>query len=1129
MGLLEALTVGLGPSLMKAVAKLWLKDQPVAEAAATGAIDVLKKKIDDFTTRRATQQLFDNLQDEVASRLAATIEVEFGGLPEHDRVAAVLSVKVVFESLDLADEVARGDLDAARLMNAARPIAAANFRSLGGESERLAELLLAESCAYVVSLAGKLPDFELAATRELLRRTTVLQSELASVLDAVTKMRSEAATGRSREQASFETQYRRALVFRLDRLHLFGLRLVGAGTRDYELSVAYVTLTSTLAGDTQSGDVDVCLPTMQRIVVQGEAGSGKTTLLQWLAVRAANGDFMGALKGWNRLMPIYLKLRDYADNPFPRPELLIESTTPNLIGVMPTGWTHKVLATAALLIIDGIDEVPAARRDELFEWIESLSANFPSAVIVVSSRPAALDAARNGRTLAKQFARLGFRSLTLEPMSLHDSEALVTHWHAAVGRDLTGDEDLAKLERYDVALRKTLRERPAIASLASNPLMCAMICALNWDRQQELPNQRMELYELALEMLLHGRELERKIMAAHLAKLGSKAKEELLDGLAYWMLRNGYSEASLAEVVAQVSTLMMRLSAVNADPNEVTQELLERSGVLRQPQHGVVDFIHRTFLEYMAARAAVKQGDLGMLVERAQEESWRETIVFAAGHAEGAARDKLIGDLLKKPWFGFGSRPLEADVTTACCLETAGASLDPQLLARLQERSRALFPPNDFAGARLLWPAAELEPSLLCGHERKGAAVIAACIRCAGMVAGPAMLTVIESYAHVEALSVVDELLIAWPMFNSDEYLERVIAKMPLDESFKIEGFSADPELMRCLRLLALSGQYAGKMNSLANALEEFREGRRLSVGDSWHEAEERAERARAGQSEGDTAWLRPGSSRKERPRGLVSIADAERVAQLTSLEHLTVGKSDRGVLAALSGLSGLKSLSINVDDPADLEVLRVLSSLETLEINGLFLHDHSATYPLDLRVLEFCPQIQSLVLKHHGEDASPAAIRLPLACLRTLHSVYSPLAFLEQIETAGNLSTLTIQCTSFPQDSLVLGSLTKLKSLSIYTDQSNEVTLALPPSLTELRISRCHSFRIVNPQALAQLTDLMLYRTESIYQVSSLMGLQSLRNVHLTTGADTDPAFVAGVKAAARLHPQLRLVEQAL
>jgi predicted NACHT family NTPase len=143
-----------------------------------------------------------------------------------------------------------------------------------------------------------------------------------------------------------------------------------------------------------------------------------------------------------------------------------------------------------------------------------------------------------------------------------------------------------------------------------------MMCVLNWDRQQRLPDNRMQLYGLALEMLIDARDAERGVRAARLAELDRPAKEALLDGLAYWMMRNGATEADRNDVATQVGILLQRLSKIPQSAEQVLQELLERSGVLRQPQIDVIDFIHRTFLEYMAARAAVTAGDLGLLCTR---------------------------------------------------------------------------------------------------------------------------------------------------------------------------------------------------------------------------------------------------------------------------------------------------------------------------------------------------------------------------------------------------------------------------------------------------------------------------------------------------------------------------------
>jgi hypothetical protein len=165
--------------------------------------------------------------------------------------------------------------------------------------------------------------------------------------------------------------------------------------------------------------------------------------------------------------------------------------------------------------------------------------------------------------------------------------------------------------------------------------------------------------------------------------------------------------------------------------------------------------VHRTFLEFMGARAAVAAGDIRLLADQAKQESWRETIVFAAGQATGKARDQLVRELLKKRW--LTSRPVEAQVTAACCLETVGHSLDPALLNDLKAIARRLFPPQNTATAQLLAPAAAMEPELLEGHVTARPATVAACIRAAAIVGGPRMLDVIASYAEVERHEVEAE------------------------------------------------------------------------------------------------------------------------------------------------------------------------------------------------------------------------------------------------------------------------------------------------------------------------------------------------------------------------------------
>lgn len=1062
MLLLETLTIKLGTALAKAVAKLWLGDHELVEGATGGLIEALGKRFEDFETREAAERLLRDLRLPVAKRLEAAIAAEFRGTAAYDVEAGVLAVVEVFQRLELSESMVRADLDSSQLLVATRPIAQPIFGQLGGPAEQVAELVLRETCAYVVTLAGRLPNFQVSATRELLKRTSELLDDLGRVLDVVGKLRSESMGAGTQADRDFDTDYRRALVEKLDRLELFGVRTVAGGARAWALSVAYVPLTSRRGGAHQSADVNDCLAGQSRLLIRGEAGSGKTTLLHWLAVRAAGRDFPELLAGWNALVPFYVRLRDCSvtKKSLPRPEQLLDSAAPNLAGAMPAGWAHQALTSGALVLLDGIDEFPAVRRGELDRWIKSLSEDFPKCVFVVTSRPAAVDSDHGRGSIAERLGDLRFVALTLEPMTLRHSEALVRQWHEAVGRDHPGDEERLKLQRYALALRRVLRDRPAVRSLAANPLLCAMICALNWDRRQQLPDDRMELYRLALEMLIDARDAERGIDIGGVAPLNRAAKEELLDVLAYWMLRNGYREASLDEVISQITGPLQRLASGPKNPSEVVQELLERSGVLRQPSLGTVDFIHRTFLEYLAARAAVNSQDLGMLVDKAREESWRETIVFAAGHAKGSVRDKLVENLLKRPW--FTNRSVEADVTAACCLETVRASLRPDLLQRLRECATGLFPPRDMVAAAHLAPAAALEPELLKGHA--GTDVAAACIRCAAMVGGPKMLEVIESYATMDTDEIRGELLAAWTAFGDDEYLQRVIRRTRLAVS-EVDG-KVDADTYRCLQVLASTGDPAGAPHKLSGTLKMFYDDRHLSL-------------------------------------DRLSVAAAKLVVQISSLMSLECEHPEAGATAALAPLPQLRVLMCGFEPDVDAQVAAVaaLPVLESLRLSGA-----TESRRIDLRRLGDCATLRNLEVSGVGLSNT---LLLPLAGdLRRLSINHAPGDWLSELN-APNLEFLRIQLTSLPTSGLRLSQLAKLKTLQlrVFTpvnpSSPQETALWLPAALKELWLIGTQAANINNASALVELLDVYLFGVDRLRNARAVLGLPNLRRVfHLHTRA---------------------------
>src|SRR5206468_2398463 len=70
-----------------------------------------------------------------------------------------------------------------------------------------------------------------------------------------------------------------------------------------------------------------------------------------------------------------------------------------------------------------------------------------------------------------------------------------------------------------------------------------VICALHRERNQQLPADRIELYDACCQMLLVRRGAEQRLLveARDYPQLSYRFMRALLDDLAYWMLQNNWA------------------------------------------------------------------------------------------------------------------------------------------------------------------------------------------------------------------------------------------------------------------------------------------------------------------------------------------------------------------------------------------------------------------------------------------------------------------------------------------------------------------------------------------------------------------------------------------------------------
>jgi len=770
--------VGLGAAVVKAACKVWLKDHTFAADANAAVVDALQKKIVGLRERRAAGRLFEGLEDTVADQIQATLKHEFDGLSENERNAAVLAVSDTLDSARLVDrDIFAADLDPRFLekhVRGERPRAA---RDLSHAARGLYDRLLPECCSYVVSLARGLPTFHSGAFAEILRRERQILDEIRELLARMPP------PGLTNPDANFDTMYRRQVTTVLGYVEIFGITTYEI-TRRYPLTPAYIHLTArALPNDVRSHHprgrqadagwggsirVDDALAMGPRLFLRGIAGSGKTTLLQWIGVRSAQGDFSINLSDWNGTVPFFIPLRRYVGRELPAPQDFLQEIGRHIADEMPRGWVHRQLEGGrGLVLIDGIDELPLAERAPARRWLRSLIETFPDSRYIVTSRHGAVE--------EDWLTGEGFGVADLELMSWVDVRTFVERWHEAIGAEAADETTRARLPGFEERLMDALHTRHHLRSLAINPLLCALLCALNLDRHSQLPRDRIGLYEAALDMLLERRDHEREIPSDG-TSLPRAEKALILENLAYWLIRNGQTDAPYERMVEQVRLQLASFHRIEQEPGEILRNLLVRSGLIRESVVGRIDFIHRTFQEYLAAKAAVAAEDIGALIANAHADQWLEVVIMAAGHAGHRQRDELLTGILDRADREPANRDALQLVTVAC--RDMSPQIAPELQRRIRQAAEKLLP-GELTRPEVMAKLGPYALDLLADHLVPHSAEAVMTIRAAAMIGGKDALPIISYCAKFESPAVRGELISAWNRFDPDQFAGEVLAYSP--------------------------------------------------------------------------------------------------------------------------------------------------------------------------------------------------------------------------------------------------------------------------------------------------------------------------------------------------------------
>ncbi|MCL2936932.1 MAG: caspase family protein, partial [Trichodesmium sp. MAG_R02] len=469
------------------------------------------------------------------------------------------------------------------------------------------------------------------------------------------------------------------------------------------------------------------------LVILGDPGSGKTTLARWLTVKLAqavlNGDREVIVPlaqvdpevtesdrtislGLPRL-PVMVRVSDYAEAYQETSLMLVEylgyhpwlGQFPTYLGEkLPPEILNKLIKDylnrgEAVIILDGMDEITgSSQREEIIlkieefikDWIDIKGrpkSQYMQRTLFIDNEVAPVKIGGNQILITSRIAgyhaspiRSDVTQVTIEPMSRVAVEHFCDTWTWAIHQLSVSNNNSEVVEKKAIEEAKALKlaiydpSRPRIRELASNPLLVTIL-GMVFHRRGSLPEQRADLYQLAMKILMDDWRRQRDWHKTGLTANDGLTAEELtyiLSPLAAHIHQNyatGLIEyKELKKIISQcldgLPKLKSRNQLIAGKVGNFIKIVQEDVGLLAARGQFLYGFLHLTFQEYLAALYLIRSKDTAAqeIISRLDDPRWREPILLALGHissnwALGECKEVLqalldaddpLGDLLPR-------------------------------------------------------------------------------------------------------------------------------------------------------------------------------------------------------------------------------------------------------------------------------------------------------------------------------------------------------------------------------------------------------------------------------------------------------------------------------------------------
>ena len=353
-----------------------------------------------------------------------------------------------------------------------------------------------------------------------------------------------------------------------------------------------------------------------RVLVLGRPGAGKTTFLKYLAISILN-------KPKLPMIPVFVPLKEWSQEKNVKLETIITRQF-EVCGFNQTREFVRLLLRKGkcLILLDGFDELDPDFRSAAITQIEHFVKDWGANKFVMTCR-----------TAANTYVFNNFIEVEVSDFTENQIHIFIRKWFKGSISEKCIEELKAE-------------ENKGIMDLASNPLLLTLIC-IAYRESLSFPDNRVQLYETALDALLKKWDASRDIIRYNPYKrLTTSKKELLLSNIAAQTANKKGNIFDIDDVSESIDSFMLELTDIEADDYEGSRSVLEAV----EAQHGVIykvakneyGFSHLTFKEYYIARHIV-DSDNKQLMDKVLkryigEPSWNEILLICCGLQKEASQ-----------------------------------------------------------------------------------------------------------------------------------------------------------------------------------------------------------------------------------------------------------------------------------------------------------------------------------------------------------------------------------------------------------------------------------------------------------------------------------------------------------